>query len=66
MFCSKVNVKHRKVQHQQQQKHQQQKQKQQRLKQQHKQEIYKIIYLKDGRGDIYTLRVLLPFLLPNA
>jgi len=54
------------VQHQQQQKHQQQKQKQQRLKQQHKQEIYKIIYLKDGRGDIYTLRVLLPFLLPNA
>jgi len=44
---------------QQQQKHQQQQQKQQQ-KQQHKQEKYKIIYLKGGRGDTYTLRVLLP------
>jgi len=50
LFCSKVNVKLRKTQ-------QQQKQQQP----QHQQEKYKIINLKDGRGETYTLRVLLPF-----
>jgi hypothetical protein len=49
MLCSKVNVKLRKQQQPQQQQQQQQQQ----------QEKYKIIYLKDGRGESLTLRVLL-------